>query len=549
MLANHLWQSTLFVALVWALTLALKNNRASVRYWLWLAASVKFLIPFSLLVGAGSHVEWRAPRPLAPPPQISIVATQIAQPFLVPSETVPAQAVLPKVLYAIWFCGFTLGLVFWCRSLLRMRAIQRAATPLPLRFPIPVMSSPARLEPGVFGIRKSVLILPEGITTRLTPAQLDAVFAHELCHVHRRDNLTGAIHMLVEVIFWFHPLVWWIRRQLVAERERACDEAVVQSAGDPEVYAEGILNVCRFYLESPTACVSGVTGADLKKRIADIVAGRTVHNLTFAKRVLLAIAGIVAVAGPVAIGILHAQAAAPLKFEVASVKAVNQPWLQIRPDRSGGRITWSTDLHYLIEYAYRMQPFRVSGPVPGSESIYRVDVKTDPAATEDQVRLMFRSLLAERFHMESHRVTRESDGYALTIAKGGFKLKQAKPEDPPPPLPAWCRPGSIADFEGKIAAILPERGVVGIIGRRVSLFQLSESLQRVLQTMVWDETGIRGNYYFGLHYAREDHPDEVNLPSLEEVIQRDLGLKLEKRKGPVEMLVVDRIEKTPTEND
>jgi beta-lactamase regulating signal transducer with metallopeptidase domain len=92
-----------------------------------------------------------------------------------------------------------------------------------------------------------VLLLPEGIADRLAPAQYDAIVAHEmLCHVQRRDNLTGAAHLIVEAIFWFHPLVWWIRARLLEERERACDEAVLQSGSKPQRYAEGILNVYKF---------------------------------------------------------------------------------------------------------------------------------------------------------------------------------------------------------------------------------------------------------------------------------------------------------------
>ena len=68
--------------------------------------------------------------------------------------------------------------------------------------------------------------------------------AHEVCHVRRRDNLTAALHMLVEAAFWFHPLVWWLGARLVAERERACDEAVLRLGRRPEAYAEGILKVC-----------------------------------------------------------------------------------------------------------------------------------------------------------------------------------------------------------------------------------------------------------------------------------------------------------------
>src|SRR5580704_7833836 len=81
-LANHLWQSTLFAAAVWLLTLALKKNRAAVRYWLWLAASVKFLIPFSLLVAVGAQFGWRtAPATTITQPQWSSLIEDIGRPF------------------------------------------------------------------------------------------------------------------------------------------------------------------------------------------------------------------------------------------------------------------------------------------------------------------------------------------------------------------------------------------------------------------------------------------------------------------------------------
>jgi BlaR1 peptidase M56/Surface antigen variable number repeat len=207
----------------------------------------------------------------------------------------------------------------------RFRAALRAATPLHLDVPIPVMTSSTRLEPGVFGILKPILLLPDGIHNRLTPEQLHAILAHELCHVRRRDNLAAAIHMLVESIFWFHPMVWWIGKRMVEERERACDEEVVRLGNEPGVYAEGILNVCKFYVRSPLRCASGVTGADLKKRIESIVNYRIPHKLTFARKLLLAAAGVAAVAGPVLAGILNVpqsrtrSKAERLTFEVALV--------------------------------------------------------------------------------------------------------------------------------------------------------------------------------------------------------------------------------------
>ena len=126
----------------------------------------------------------------------------------------------------------------------------------------------------MFGILRPVLLWPRDIDMRLDDAQVHAILAHELAHVRRRDNLTAAMHMFVEAVFWFHPLVWWIGARLVDERERACDEEVVRLGNDPHVYAESILKTCQFYVESPLTCVPGVTGSDLKKRIERIMSHR-----------------------------------------------------------------------------------------------------------------------------------------------------------------------------------------------------------------------------------------------------------------------------------
>lgn len=159
------------------------------------------------------------------------------------------------------------------------------------------------------------------------PPQLKAVLAHELCHARRRDNLTSAVHMIVEAVFWFHPLVWWIGARLVEERERGCDEAVLSLGSEPLDYAEGILTICKSYVESPLSLVSGVTGANLKKRIHAILTGRIAADLNFAKKLALAAAAIATVASPIAVGIMsspgisaQARPAAP-RFETASIKS------------------------------------------------------------------------------------------------------------------------------------------------------------------------------------------------------------------------------------
>jgi len=167
------------------------------------------------------------------------------------------------------------------------------------------MSSPTAFEPGVVGLLRPVLLFPEGLVGRLTPAQLDAILAHECAHVRAHDNLLAVLHMAVEAIFWFHPLVWWIERRMIDERERACDEAVIRAGKRPADYAEGILAVCRWSLESPVMCVSGVTGSDLRARIETILANRLGHPLHMTGRVLFAGAALIVLGGPIGIGLLH----------------------------------------------------------------------------------------------------------------------------------------------------------------------------------------------------------------------------------------------------
>src|SRR5438477_1762840 len=333
-LGNHLWQSTLFAVAAGLFTLFLRKNQARARYWLWFAASVKFLIPFSLLVAMGSHLPW--PRGSAGMHAgLYVAMVQVSQPFTpstmpVISPTTPSTVsqsvthVLPALFVAAWLCGFVMVLRVWCVRWSHISRAIREAVPLRegrevealrriegitgMQQRIELLSSRASLEPGIFGIAHPVLVWPEGISERLDDAHLEAILAHELWHVRRRDNLAASMHMVVEAIFWFHPLVWWLGARLVEERERACDEEVLESGSDRHVYAESILKICEFCVESPLDCVSGVTGADLEKRIVRIMTEGLARRLNFSRKLLLSLGGLVVVVLPVVFGLVNGTA-------------------------------------------------------------------------------------------------------------------------------------------------------------------------------------------------------------------------------------------------
>jgi beta-lactamase regulating signal transducer with metallopeptidase domain len=452
-LADHLWQTTLFAFAIGRLTLMLRKNRAAVRHGLWLAASVKFLLPFALLIGLGSQFEWRkAPvGELLEVGQISVPLAAVASPARSLATRTPSR--VPAILFSLWLFGFAANCLAWWRRWRYVQAASRAASLLPSKLPIPVLSSPARLEPGLFGIFRPFLLLPEGLRERLTPGQFEAIVRHELCHVQRRDNLTSAIHMVVESLFWFHPLVWWIRARLVEERERACDEAVLQMGSDPRDYAIAIVTVCDFYLKSPLVCVSGVTGSDLKRRVEAIMLNRGAARMSAGGKLLLFAGGVLAVAVPLTVGLMDASSiqaqerAKPVpqpiatsalpEFEVASIKP-SAPDTNLKVEFAAGGKLFITNatLRFLIKIAYDIGDDQLAGG-PGWIGSKRFDLAATPEKflagdpknmAPDQillfhkpVRLRLQRLLADRFQLELRRKSTPMPVFALVVNKGGPK--------------------------------------------------------------------------------------------------------------------------------
>ena len=604
-IGNHLWQSTLFLAGARLLTLFFRKNQARVRYWMWLAASLKFLVPFSWLIALGSLLAWS--RPLENGQTFFVVLNSLGRSFSPASGSVMPHAgpqlgvhtfvdLIPAFLI-IWLCGSTFLLAFWFRRWRQIARIVQAAEPLregreaealqllirtlAISVRVRLLSTTASLEPGIFGLFRAVLVWPRAISSHLNDSHLKAIVAHELCHVRRRDNLTAALHTIAESLFWFHPLVWWLGGRLIEERELACDEEVVEFGSSRRVYAESILKICEFCTSPPLACVSGVTGADLKRRISRIMKEESVKKLDSVRKLLLATVATGVLAFPFVLGLTSTRrtraasraediAQASFTFESVSIKLNEAGTEALKSGKganlyrtmlgnSSGVTMTNIPLRQLIQAAYEIQDDRVyGGPEWLSTDLYDINAKVDSATaaklkelSEDQRsfarRRMLQSLLADRFQLMVHRDTKELPVFALLVAEGGPKLKEATPgntysdgikgPDGKPAGPGMMTGGSSAG------------GVSTLTAQAVSMATLVRRLSWQSGRTVLDMTGLRGNYDFTLQWK----PDSSSAggasgadPPFFAAIQQ-LGLKLESQKALMEVLVIDHAQQ-PREN-
>ena len=430
--------------------------------------------------------------------------------------------------------------------------------------------------------------MPDGVAGQLTEPQLDAILAHELCHVRRRDNLAAAIHMVVEALFWFHPLVWWVGARLVEERERACDEEVLSLGNAPEVYAEGILRICELYLKSPLPCVAGVTGANLKRRIEEIMSNRIGQALNGRKKLLLAGAGTLAVVAPILVGAMSARltmaqtkvqsgVAAP-KFDVSSIKLCKEaPGImmgagaEFLPGRmnTGCVPLAAPDNTGLIQRAYvrfaggRLHTFGLlpikGGPAWIHSDLFRIEATADGRpGTELMQGPMLQALLEERFGLVIHRDVHAGPVYTLTLARGASRLKPfvegsclpMRIGNPPPEPPSGQR-----YCKSRIYTLTPAVDAEG-----ASLGEFAQLLSVFLDRPVIDKSGLDGRFDIHLEFSADDATPGIrgflsdappapdpNRPPIFTAIQEQLGLRLQAATGPVESLVIDHVER-PSEN-
>jgi uncharacterized protein (TIGR03435 family) len=251
----------------------------------------------------------------------------------------------------------------------------------------------------------------------------------------------------------------------------------------------------------------------------------------------------------------------------------------------------------LLVAAYGVKTYQVSGPSWMDTERFDIVAKVPPGASKDDVKLMLQNLLAERFKLTLHREKKDLPMYALVVAKNGPKMKESPPDDPDAKEPtslkdpgaddahqqraaenavrAMGRDGGMPQLPpgaGRGMSMMMMNGRARMTSPKQTMAQFAEWLVGQLDRPVVDRTGLTKKYDLVLEYAPESvggrgpmgmplpppppggeggapaESDAQAAPSLFSALQEQLGLRLEQKKGPVDLLVVDRLEKTPTEN-
>ncbi len=222
-------------------------------------------------------------------------------------------------------------------------------------------------------------------------------------------------------------------------------------------------------------------------------------------------------------------------FEVASIRPsttsrVNDVHYDTTPNSLTVR---GAALRALIQWAWDVPPFQVEGPGWIDSAGFDVTAKSGTNVTEDQLRLMLRTALASRLGVAVHNDPREMQTYSLTVAKGGPKFKESTSEGPP-------------EFTNAGKGML--------VANRVTMAELASKISEPLQKPVIDATGLKGRYDIRIDVtaymteAAQGGGSMDVMSILFNALQAQLGVKLDSRKQNVNMLVVDKAEKTPTDN-
>jgi beta-lactamase regulating signal transducer with metallopeptidase domain len=343
------WQGGLALLVVWGACAVLRRTAPAVKCWLWRLGYLKFLVALFLLVPisvpllpaprvrpasetsagaplAEAPVTRAIPAPAAPftglpaattTPPVLAQTPAVAQPGALPPTNSPSQRPsIHTILFVLWLLGVVLTGVRVCRAWHRTGALRRAATPIAdpgvhallarlaaqvhLRRPPQLLTASQRTGPLLAGVVHPAILLPSALLAAPASEPLRLALTHELGHLRRRDIVWNLLQTVVDVLFFFHPLIYLARRQSRYWQELACDHlTLATSQASPADYGRALLDILALH-RTPAPAFAGVGIADsvntLRRRLLAMKSFRlaTSRRVTFAAVLvsLLAVAGI-----------------------------------------------------------------------------------------------------------------------------------------------------------------------------------------------------------------------------------------------------------------
>jgi uncharacterized protein (TIGR03435 family) len=594
---HMIWEGAIIGWVLWVLLWLLRRRSPEIRYLLSCAALVLMTGAF-LSTFSGVYALHRA----------TVIATGAAY-----QPPVPEVAGIPRTMLPIWVAPETSNLQWlntmqfwalpvWCAGVVlcslrliagcsRAHSLARLSKDpedairtmvatirkrLGLKRDVRLVLCESEEGVGMFGWLKPVLLLPPSALTGLQPDELEAVIAHELAHIVRHDYAINVLQSVAETILFFHPMTWWISKQIRTERELCCDRVVVGFCGRPRDYAQALLKLARMQA-APRRLGLAATGGPLLYRVR-LLLGMPVEHLKpphWSSAVTLLI-GLAAISLNFSWSHLLGQTGGePPRFEVASVKVNRAEDGRVYINRKGTRYAASgVTLRLLLRLAYDVQSDQIGGGPKWLDSEHFDIEATEKEGTPHPPvvigglptpeQLMIRSLLADRFGLRVHRETRQRPVYMLVAArkegKPGPALKQVDvdcaalyaPRDNATAESEAREPGRCGTTVGPGLVIAQAQTMGQLAATLATLSNTGMSLDRPIV----DGTGFSGVFDATLRFtpdripagpgAPETHIDSDG-PSIFTALQEQLGLKLEPRTGPVDFLVIDRAE-LPSEN-
>jgi uncharacterized protein (TIGR03435 family) len=586
-LIHFLWQGALAALLAAAGLRILRLATPQARYATACAALAFMLIAPAVTARIIWHEAERRPTgatvllPGGHPPGAAIgtfVPQTAASSGRAPTPSAPsmnattARGLLPS-LVAVWLAGVGGLLVRLTRAWWRVRRLHRqslACTPSPwhsaaatlaarlgLGRHVHVVDSPHADTPLVIGWLQPVILLPVAALTNLTPAQVNAILAHELAHVRRHDFLVNLLQAVAETMLFYHPAVWWLSARIRTEREHCCDAVAVETSGDPLGYAEALTALETWRMHRAQLAVAATSGS-LMERVRRIIGlppdtGAPVIGTP-------AVVGALVMLFVGVAGVQYLRAAQPLAddsaTETAAAAGVTKAWRIVFDHPSGELTLRGFTGRDLIRFAHDVPAARVIGG-PSWLDEESLDLSTtldeDPGAAG--IRAVVRQILERRMGLTTHVETRNFPALALVIAGGpaaGLRPATTECVD----VPAWLNAGNrLRDLGARRPCGSWEDRFSSLKGVSVTIPELADEIEQNFRASlggleIVDRTDRTGTFDIELQMspllalAGHFHIPGVKLPGvrlLPAEMQEQLGLTIEPTTAPYEVIVIGNV--------